>query len=244
MERRRVPTLLVDAGDFANVDSSDAAAWNGFLFPRLNRIGYDAIAPGERDCLRGAGFLRAALDSASLPLVSAALVDPGTGRFLLPRVRWFERAGVRIAVTSVLSDSLADAIPLESGMVALDARSALAGALEEIGDRADVVVLLAHTGPTEARKLLLEYPRVGICVAGHNPHLTWYGAEIGDWYLLEVGDRGAHVGGIEVALAKDGKIRSRWFRTTQLTLAVPSDSTLAAELQEFLRGRRATARGR
>jgi 2',3'-cyclic-nucleotide 2'-phosphodiesterase (5'-nucleotidase family) len=245
-ERRRVPTLLVDAGDFANLDSTDAPAWNAFLFPRLVRMGYDAIAPGERECLRGAAYVRSLLDTFALPLVSAALVDPGTGRFLLPRVRWFDRAGARIAVTAVLSDSLANAIPIETGIAALDSRTALEGALEEIGGKADVVVLLAHTGPAEARALLAEHPRVGLCVVGHNIHATWYAAELGDWYVLEVGEQGAFLGGVEVALGPDGRILSRWFRTTQLTKAVPADSALGFEVQEFLEAREipVAARGR
>ncbi|MCO6383900.1 bifunctional 2',3'-cyclic-nucleotide 2'-phosphodiesterase/3'-nucleotidase [Oceanicola sp. 502str15] len=249
--RAEVPgALLLDNGDFlqgtplGDHAAAQAASAGGHpMIGAMNALGYDAVTLGNHEFDFGLEVLEAALADARFPVVSAnALRRRGAAPLedvglVLPRVilkrRLSDGAGhlhdIRIGVLGVLPPQVVhwDRERLEGRIEVrcmIDAARAHVAALCDEG--ADVVILLAHCGPSDrpvqagmenALVPLAGIEGVDALVAGHvhrlipGPHFTGLpglDAEAGRVQgkpVVMPGIAGSHLGVLDLWLAPDAE---------------------------------------
>jgi 2',3'-cyclic-nucleotide 2'-phosphodiesterase (5'-nucleotidase family) len=193
--RRAAPALLVDAGDalfhaaaLGDADPRAAAARARLVLTAMGRMGYAALAVGERDLALGPGWLAREAAAAGVPVLSLNLAAPdGTRPFRGTRI--VEVGGERVGLLAV---SAAGDYP--GGLVASDPLAAArdaAAALRASG--ATVVLALAHLPEAEARALVREAPGIDAAVLAHDARRMDAAPESAT-LVTAVGERGGALG--------------------------------------------------
>ncbi|MCR4876473.1 MAG: CapA family protein [Clostridiales bacterium] len=147
--------FLVDAGDViqGTIMTDDIA--NKYpdsehpVIAAMNFMGYDCMTLGNHEFNWGIGAMKAILSQADFPVLGANVLNQD-GSFVTGH-GWtlLERGGIRVAVIGVCTP----AIPIWDGGKAGIAETtfesgsvAVRKAVEEIGDRADLILVSAHMG--------------------------------------------------------------------------------------------------
>ncbi|WP_272701634.1 bifunctional metallophosphatase/5'-nucleotidase [Desulfovibrio sp. Fe33] len=162
--------ILLHAGD---------AVQGGLYFMRyggrpemelLDRLEFDAFAPGNHEFDRGASFLAGMLQYAKVPVVCANL-DASAVPALAARVRPYtivERGGDRIGVIGLLTPETR-VISSPGEVQFRDVVHAAALLVRELEARGvNKIVLLTHQGFAEDKRLAAEVPGVDVVVGGHS----------------------------------------------------------------------------
>lgn len=249
-----LPVLLLDAGDAIH-GSALTTIWHerGAHGPdptiaAMNHIGYDAMAVGNHEFDGGPERLSRARAEASFPWLAANLAAPEGGGSSFDRsiVRMLGpvKAGV-VGLTTPAIAALTDPASLAGSMVvpALEAARREVERLRDAG--CDLVVLLAHTGLDSVQGR----PRVGdlaeenlggvlardsgadLVILGHTHQLV-PGRMLGRALVAQAGQRGGHLGRIDVTLGRgeDGRWRVAGRRGTAIAVAdsVAADPAIEA----------------
>jgi 2',3'-cyclic-nucleotide 2'-phosphodiesterase (5'-nucleotidase family) len=193
--------VLVDAGDALFRDAAPAAAElpaaearARLVLAEMGRMGYQALAVGERDLALGADWLAREAEAAGVPLLAANLAGPD-GHAPFPASRLVLAGGRRVGVFAVLP---AGALP--GGLSASDPGQAArreAAALRSRG--AEVVVGLFHVPAPAARQLAGELPGLDAAVAAHDGLVQ--GAEVRGAVLAFAVERARALGRLGMDLA-------------------------------------------
>lgn len=216
-------TFLVDAGDdiqgtiltddIANREPDQPHP----VIAAMNYMGYDAMTLGNHEFNWGVPTLLEILRTAKFPVLSQNILNPdgtcltGTGWTII------ERGGIKLAVIGVVTPQ----IPMWDGgkagidgLACEDASSAVRRAIDEIGDRADIIMVSAHMGlkaeydenhgSDSARKILDENPEVDILQVAHK-HVT-VSKKIGEIPVGGVRNAGREIARFDLTLDENGKI--------------------------------------
>ncbi len=172
---REEPALLVDAGDLLFGSFVDRAGSRGFyrsksgaMIASMNRMGYDAVTPGDYDFAEGKEFLLERIAEASFPVVCANLVGPD-GRPVVAPYRVVTKGKLRVALVGfldshVVTDRYREALgPLQIEDPFESARRLL----PEIEKQSDVIVALIHFNIVDVTKFLTAHPAIGVAIQGH-----------------------------------------------------------------------------
>lgn len=178
--------LLVDAGDDIQGTIMTDDIYNKDLslqhpvMAAMNAMGYDAMTLGNHEFNWGVPAMQTITGQATFPVLCANVLDkdgkPVTGQ------GWtiVEKAGVKIAIIGVDTPY----VPLWDGgkdgiddCTYLDADKAVAAAIGEIGDQADIIMVSAHMGvesefdpelaPDSGAKIIETNPEVDLLQLGH-----------------------------------------------------------------------------
>jgi len=155
--RRAYPgrVVLVDAGDliqgnpFATYYARVAPAGEHPILVAMNRMGYDAAAPGNHEFNFGLGVMQRALGAAHFPFVAANIVRLPDSALVLPPFVLIERAGVRIAIVGVTTPGVRvwDGPNIQGRLTLRGLRESVPPAVAAArAAGADLVVLVAHAG--------------------------------------------------------------------------------------------------
>ena len=227
--------LLFDNGDTLQGTPLGDGGLSGLLptphpvIAAMNALGYDAATIGNHDLNYGLARLQAVLADASHPVVCANLVrslgpDPTADAPLLPPAAILERRlacengmlrDIRIGVIGLIPPQVMgwDAAHLSGRVVARDMVDAAAAWVPEVRRRgADLVVVLAHTGPgrpdadpgaEQAGLAVARVPGIDALVLGHaHVVLARHGRDTPP--IVSPGVAGSHLGVIDLRLAHDG----------------------------------------
>jgi hypothetical protein len=137
---------------------------------------YDAVGIGEAELRYGLGFLRAQIETYSLPAVSANLVYVDSGEPIVEPYRVLKRAGLRVGVTAI-SGNLEDLRGKESlkdwrdqNVTLSDAKTALSEVVTRLREKekVDVVIVLSHLGYELGPAVGAEVPGIDVWIEAHN----------------------------------------------------------------------------
>ncbi len=193
--RRDAPALPVDAGDalfhataLGVADEPAAAARARLVLSAMGRMGYAALAVGERDLALGPAWLAREAAAAGVPLLSLNLAGPD-GAHPFPGTRVVEVGGERVGL---LAAAAAGEYP--GGLVASDPVAAVRGAAAALrASGATLVVALLHMPEGEARALVREVPDVDGAVLAHDGRRIEAAPE-GATLVTAAGERGRGLG--------------------------------------------------
>ena len=161
--------LVLHAGDFVQ-GTPVSTLFKGLpVIEVANTLGVDVHTLGNHEFDYGWEQTKKFIEAAEFDTVSANVVDR-QGNTLAPPYTIKTVNGVRIGVIGAVTEQLDnltravfrgpwDAAPLVP---------AIRRAAQEIGDRADLIVVLAHCFDDEDDRMLAELPEVDLIVSGHN----------------------------------------------------------------------------
>jgi len=179
-----------------------------YMVRGLGLMNYDAIGLGEKDLGFGVAYLRKAAEENGLKFVCSNAVDEKTREPLFAPWLVVERHGVKVGFLAVVSPERHIIAQVESAL--LDAKIRLEDPSEsirrylpELRERADVVVLLAHTG-IETAGFLAEDGQVDVVIVGHFPAILQEPELRNGTILAMAGSKSEHFGTLDLALEEEG----------------------------------------
>jgi hypothetical protein len=203
----------------------------------LGLLKYDAVGLGEQDLAYGVEYLKDAAEKNHLRFVCTNAVDDRTGEPLFDPWIVAEKAGMKVAFLAVVSPARNVIAQVESELLdkkvrLLDPTETVRKYLPELRTKADLVVLLAHTG-IETAQFLADDLGVDVVVVGHYPAILPEPEKHGKTLLVMAGSKSDRFGTLDLTLGPDGSITSAKGDTIALTIQGPSVAEIQALFDEM-----------
>jgi hypothetical protein len=178
-----------------------------FMAKALGLLQYDAVALGEKDLAYGRARLQQAAIDHGVKFVCANAVDRTTKEPIFPPYVVAEREGVRVAFIGVVSPERHIIAQVESALLEhqielKDPTEMTLKILDEVRAKADLVVLLSHTG-IETSEFLAEDLPVDVVIVGHYPAIQEEPKKVGGAVFAMAGSKSDRFGTLDLTLAED-----------------------------------------
>lgn len=170
---RRIPTLLLDAGDIFLGTPEGNVSRGQAMTEVMNAAGYDAMAVGNHEFDLGLDVLEKLAASARFPFLGANAVSSATGRqpaFLKPYLIK-ECGALRVGIIGFITEETPVIVmPGRTEKILFkDPREVIRSCMAELkGQGVDFVILLSHCSLAEDRKLASEIGGIGVVIGGHS----------------------------------------------------------------------------
>jgi 2',3'-cyclic-nucleotide 2'-phosphodiesterase (5'-nucleotidase family) len=230
------PAIVVDAGDFIPADGESLRTeFAELMLDAMEIMEYDAVSLGGLELQLGHDFVARA--AKRLPLVCANLKWEEEGAEI-PKVRWIEDSGRKVAVSAYVDPLLYYDLPgivdnLAERILVLDPVESLQPVLDEVRPEADLVVLLAHADLPRIRELLDQLSGFDVVVQGHAPEETEPLVRFEGVDLMVPGPRSRQVAQLTLVLNADNTVRDRRARVWNLSRLTKGDRRLDDLVREF-----------
>jgi len=235
--------ILVDNGDTiqGTIMSDDLANKNPDeahpVIAAMNYMGYDAMGLGNHEFNWGVTSMKKILGQAEFPVLCSNIRD-GKGELVARDGAWtmVEKAGIKVAIIAADTPHIQKWDGGKDGIDELQIVSLTEGveaAMKEIDDSADVVMVIAHAGPTseyseaDAANSILSVEGVDLLQCGHS-HSTYINND-GPIPVGEVKNGAGEVLKYTVTLDKDKKITSATVETVSVKDQTPDEGVRAVE---------------
>lgn len=235
--------ILVDNGDTiqGTIMSDDLANKNPDdphpVIAAMNYMGYDAMGLGNHEFNWGVASMKKILGQAEFPVLCSNIRD-GKGELVAKDGAWtvVEKAGIKVAIIAADTPHIQKWDGGKDGIDELQIVSLTEGveaAMKEIGDSADVVMVIAHAGPTseyseaDAANSILSIEGVDLLQCGHS-HSTYINND-GPIPVGEVKNGAGEVLKYTVTLDKDKKITAATVETVSVKDQTPDEGLRAVE---------------
>jgi hypothetical protein len=121
-----------------------------------------------------------------------------------------EKGGVKFGVTGVTAGgfykfNVGKGVQVSDDFSFIEPAEALQKIVPELRKKCDVVVVLLHDGPGDAKRRAEEIPGIDIVIVGHNPGYMFNPDRVGETLIIRGGNRGQYLGTLELTL-DGGKI--------------------------------------
>lgn len=158
----RPDVLVLDAGDV--MEKGDLFAFlakSAPMYEAMERIGFDAGAPGNHDDAYGAAHL-SALDAAT-PHFDVLCINwfHPDGTLIFPASRIFDVDGVRVGVIGMIRPRDEYSLDLEASALAIRDEA------QRLEGECDLIVVTCHAGPRDCERMAEVAPEVDVFVSGH-----------------------------------------------------------------------------
>jgi len=241
-----VPLLLVEGGGF--LPRSDRVfAITRTIWDEIARLEYDAVGVG----LTEIGHWQK-LDSLRthrpLPLLSSNVEEMVEGVWtpVGDKVRIIDRAGIKVGLMSVVSDSLVnDRILAKSGaqLRLLSDVEAIEHYSRLLRRDADIVVLLAYASAEDMERYARSSPNIDMVIGGHKERQTEGALLVGDTIVNRGGTRGRYMGSTRLIISPDNQIVDFGGLNVGLSEDIREDPEVAKRAQEAVALGKARAGG-
>jgi 2',3'-cyclic-nucleotide 2'-phosphodiesterase (5'-nucleotidase family) len=203
--------LLVDAGDFGSHVPFEPWMRTEFQWKMMAGLGYDVVTPGPNEMVEGIQPLQELYASSPEIQVVSANVTDKQGTLLWPTHAVVERGGVVFGVTGVTDKSyysfnLTRGKQKANDFAFLDAKESLQGVLPTLKEKADIVVVLFHSGSGDSRRAFDGIEGVDVVVVGHSPTYKFLPERVGETLLIQAGSRGQYLSVLELTLDETNNI--------------------------------------
>ncbi|RPJ48063.1 MAG: hypothetical protein EHM19_02385 [Candidatus Latescibacterota bacterium] len=171
MRRETNPVVVFDTGNFIARRKSSYGYDTPITLQSLQRMGYDAVGIGDKEISWGLDELEVELETHDIHPVSNNLIDAETGEPRFETYRIVRAGRLKVGVTStiggsaVIPSTLQEREKIRLDDIVIASREALRRMEEE---KADLKVLLAHTGLEKAQELVDSLPGYDLILVGHD----------------------------------------------------------------------------
>lgn len=230
--------LLVDSGDF--LTTMGRKRQDRYVIRAYEMLGYDAVNIGDQELVGGWDFFGKNLLGSGLKLISANLYCSKTGgsvasAFVMKRLK-----GVKIAVLGLVSPEAFAFFTLEQrrGFEVRPYSQILRRRLEQLRDRADIIVLLSHASDQENIRVAQDFKGVDVIIGGHTQtgrrdcHLLINGK-----IILKAGVDGEYVGRLDLFLDENKRIKDHKFELIPIGENIKEDKGLAEFIEAYFKKR-------
>ncbi len=183
----------------------------GLYKTALPAMKYDVIGVGELDVRTIKDTGKSPFDSAKIPQICANLVLEDTKKPLLktPYVIKEMPSGLRVAVIGIIGNTTMNPqMAKQMGVITMPPEQAVRKAIGSLKGKADIFVVLAHSGYDEAKKLAEAVSGVDIVLSSHPSAVTTDFERVGDNILMHCKGNSKYVGKLVLDIDADGKITS------------------------------------
>lgn len=175
-----------------------------------NRMGYNALVPGENDLALGVQYLLGKKEKAKFPFLLANLMDRKTGKAVFSSVIVKDLNGIRVGAFGLLSDDyLRNGPPEEKERFQLlPPIEAARKAVQELKKKkCQVIIAVTHMGLDENRSLAQAVPEVKFIINGHTQEAKAEPIRLNQTDLLSAGSRGEFLGRLDLS-RKENRVDS------------------------------------
>jgi 2',3'-cyclic-nucleotide 2'-phosphodiesterase (5'-nucleotidase family) len=163
--------IVMNAGDLVQGTPVSTIFRGVPVYEIANKLGITVSTLGNHEFDYGWQMIPKFFQIAKFPTVSANVVDD-SGKLLAPRPYLITKVnGIRVAVIGAVMGNLVSTFlaPGAAGQWnTLPVVETVQKYVNEIGDRADLIVVLGHILPEEMQALLHKVPKVAVVIKGHN----------------------------------------------------------------------------
>ena len=224
---------MVDCGDFGSTKAKSQILKVNYLLTGMALLNYDAINLGEKDLQYGSEFLSKMVKMHKLPFVSANVYKYGTEELFAVPYLIKQKGNLKIGIFGVTTQSGArHLVKPSTGFEVKDPMAAAQKSVNELRQRCDVVIALAHLGLNGAKELAKKVSGIDIIISGHDTQRTQKPAQIGKTVVMQTGSKGQYLGHLEFKFASNS-VSLVEGKLVTLNDQIPDDQKLARLISEF-----------
>ena len=151
-------------------------------------LSYDAIHLGEKDLQYVAEFLNEVSQRHKLPFISANVYKYGTEELVTKQYLIKQKGNLKIGIFGVTTKSGArHLVKPSTGFEVRDPVAAAQKSVNELRQKCDVVIALAHLGLNGAKELEQKVNGIDIIISWHDTPRTQKPDRLGTTYLIQMG---------------------------------------------------------
>ncbi len=233
IRKKHLNSILLDSGDNFSVRSDKLLA--EYVLKMMSVIGYDAVCIGDQELIMGIDYLEKNINR--LPFISANIsrCDDTKCWDLTEAYKIKEIGGVKFAIIGVTNPDVFMLFPRDKieGMDIRDHKEVLNGLIPSLKKRADIIILLSHSGDEEDKKIAQEIPGIDIIVGGHSQTLHKEPLKVGSTLIVQAGKDGHRLGKLILTFDKNKKIKSYKNEMILLLKDIPDDTAGKAIVEEY-----------
>lgn len=203
--------LVLDAGDTFHGQTIASIVEGKSVVDVMNKIGYDAMAPGNHDFNYGQERLIELSKMTDFPIICANIVkDDGTKLFTPYAIKEFE--GTKVGIFGLSTPETAHMTHPKNvtGLTFRDPVEAAKEMVAQLKDKVDVIIAVAHLGldehsPYTSKAVAENVEGIDLMIDGHSHTTLSEGLKVGETLIAQTGDYDKNLGIIDVVI-KDGNI--------------------------------------
>lgn len=227
--------LLVDGGDWSS-GTPEGLLEDGVVFvTAMAAVGYDAMCVGNHELDRGVAPFMELVRKTEAPAVLANVRNKEGERVeWAPPYRVFERAGLKVAVVGLVTQSTPSITHSDAkAVVFCDPAEELGKVREELGDTVDLVIPATHLGVDTDRAVARAHPDLVFIAGGHSHTYLREGVQEGDVLIGQVGSKASNLGRLDLWFdSETGEITRREYKVTSL-LEEPAEAARVQRVDEL-----------
>ncbi len=198
--------MPVDSGDLffhpAGSGHPERARAKASLIAKAYRhMAVAAVNVGDMDLMQGLEFLRGEVRQ-GLPIISANLLDPRTGKPVFEPFVVKEVSGTRLALFGLLGPRLSPALQrtLGDAVTVKDPVEAAREVMAALKGKADHVILLSDLGMTGDQQLAKAVQGIHFILGGHDGRFLHHPHQEGSTFIAQSYNKGMYVGKLSLVL--------------------------------------------
>ena len=201
--RKEKPSLLLSAGDMVQGNAWANLFQGESVIELMNTMHFDAMVVGNHEFDFGQEVLKKRISEADFPVLGANVEGLG---ILKPYVIK-EVNGIRIAIIGVTTeDTPVSTHPRNvHGLKFLPPADTVSAYLEELENKADIILVLSHIGYQADRTLAAQVKGIDIIVGGHSHTRVGNPSIVGKTIIVQAWEHGKVLGVLDLTI-DDGKI--------------------------------------
>lgn len=222
-------TLVLDAGDTLHGLPVVNISQGANAVKILNAAGYDFMTLGNHDFNYGQERLLELKDMAEFSMLSANILD-SKGNYVFKPYEIKEMNGVKVAVFGLTTPETAyKTSPTNvKGLVFADVIETSKKMVEELKDKADVIIALAHVGLDESsvvtsKDIAENVEGIDVIIDGHSHTVLENGSLVNNTLIAQTGDYDKNLGFVEIEVT-NGEVTKK-----EAKLMSSKDNTVVAD---------------
>ena len=213
-------TLVLDAGDTLHGQTFATISRGQSIVDLMNIVGYDVMAPGNHDFNYGQERLLELAETMDFPLLSANVKKADGTDFLTPYTIK-EVDGVKVAIFGLSTPETAFKTSPANviGLTFEDPSVAAQRMVDELQDKADVIIALVHLGLDESSTYRSDVVAenvtgIDVIIDGHSHTMLEEGKVVNGTLIAQTGEHDKNLGYVDLEI-KDGKVAEKTARLTK-----------------------------
>ena len=248
LEQKGTTVLVMDAGDFSDGTPFSIEYKGEADVAAMNAAGYTLATPGNHEFNYSRAQLHKLLGLFKFPVICANAADSKTGAALTDEYVIIQAGPVKIGVFGLITRSTDGYPAAREGIRINDEIAAARRMVQTLAGRADIVILLSHSGDEKDREIAEKVPGIAAIVGGHSHsrlplgEMVWSaqsgGAEKKEGTILvQAHQWGGELGRLDMEIEKDAggvwRVAKHRASLIPITSDIAEDPETAAVVERY-----------